>query len=283
MELVHHARGDGRLSDILKNEMGVSSGLMNRLKWDGRLRVNGEPQRTDFRVKKGDAVSLILDEEEPDYPAQEMALTILYEDEHLLAVDKPAGMLIHPSRSANTGTLANGIVWHYQQTGQRSAFHPITRLDRDTYGVTLIAKNSHIHALMQAGDVQKYYHALVHKVPEQDVGIIDAPIERRPLPSLLRYVDPSGKPSRTEYRVLERYDGYSLLELKPVTGRTHQLRVHCAHMGWPILGDPQYGTEESGNLSEMLGFTYQRLCAKRVEFTHPLTGEKLTIESKMNA
>lgn len=283
MELVHHARGDGRLSDILKNEMGVSSGLMNRLKWDGRLRVNGEPQRTDFRVKKGDAVSLILDEEEPDYPAEEMALTILYEDEYLLAVDKPAGMLIHPSRSANTGTLANGIVWHYQQSGQKSAFHPITRLDRDTYGVTLIAKNSHIHALMQAGDVQKYYHALVHNFPEQDVGIIDAPIERRPLPSLLRYVDPSGKPSRTEYRVLERFNRYSLLELKPVTGRTHQLRVHCSYMGWPILGDPQYGTEESGNLSEILGFTYQRLCAKRVEFTHPLTGEKLTIESRLNA
>lgn len=283
MELVHHARGDGRLSDILKNEMGVSSGLMNRLKWDGRLRVNGEPQRTDFRVKAGDRVSLMLDEEEPDYPAEEMALTILYEDAHLLAVDKPAGMLIHPSRSANTGTLANGIVWHYRQTGQRSAFHPITRLDRDTYGVTLIAKNSHIHALMQAGDVQKYYHALVYHFPEQDSGIIDAPIQRRPLPSLLRYVDPSGKPSRTEYRVLDRFEGHSLLELKPVTGRTHQLRVHCAYMGWPILGDPQYGTEESRSLSEQLGFTYQRLCAKRVEFTHPLTGEKLTVESRMNA
>ncbi len=283
MELIHHARGAGRLSDILKNEMAVSSGLMNRLKWDGRIRVNGEPQRTDFRVNAGDAVSLILDEEEPDYPAEEMELTILYEDEHLLAVDKPAGMLIHPSRSANTGTLANGIVWHYRQTGQHSAFHPITRLDRDTYGVTLIAKNSHIHALMQAGDVQKIYHALVYKFPEQEAGIIDAPIERRPLPSLLRYVDPAGKPSRTEYRVLERFDRHSLLELKPVTGRTHQLRVHCAHMGWPILGDPQYGSEESREYSRKLGLTYQRLCAKRVEFTHPLTGDRIVIESKMDA
>ena len=283
MELVHRARGDGRLSDILKNEMGVSSGLMNRLKWDGRIRVNGEPQRTDFRVKAGDAVSLLLDEEEPDYPAQEMDLTILYEDGHLLAVDKPAGMLIHPSRSVNSGTLANGVLWHYVQNGQHSAFHPITRLDRDTYGVTLIAKNSHIHALMQGGDMQKYYHALVHNAPERDSGIIDAPIQRRPLPSLLRYVDPTGKPSRTEYRVLERFSGHSLLELKPVTGRTHQLRVHCAHMGWPILGDPQYGNGGSGAYSETLGFTYQRLCAKRVEFTHPLTGERMVIESKLNA
>ena len=283
MELVHRARADGRLSDILKHEMGVSSGLMNRLKWDGRLRVNGEPQRTDFRVKAGDAVSLLLDEEEPEYPAEAMDLSILYEDDHLLAVDKPAGMLIHPSRSANSGTLANGILWHYLQTGQRNAFHPITRLDRDTYGVTLIAKNSHIHALMQAGDVQKIYHALVHGLPEQDTGVIDAPIERRPLPSLLRYVDPAGKPSRTEYRVLERFSGHSLLELKPVTGRTHQLRVHCAHMGWPILGDPQYGTEASRACSAELGYTYQRLCAKRVSFTHPLTGERMTIESRLDA
>ena len=282
MELVHHARADGRLSDILKNEMGVSSGLMNRLKWDGRLRVNGQPQRTDFRVKAGDAVSLILDEEEPDYPAEEMPLTILYEDEHLLAVDKPAGMLIHPSRSANSGTLANGIVWHYRQTGQHCAFHPITRLDRDTYGVTLIAKNSHVHALMQGGDVQKIYHALVHNGPGQDSGIIDAPIQRRPLPSLLRYVDPAGKPSRTEFRVLERFSGHSLLELKPVTGRTHQLRVHCSYMGWPILGDPQYGTEASRAYSDALGLTYQRLCARRVEFTHPLTGKQIVIESKLN-
>ena len=283
MELIHRARADGRLSDILKNEMGVSSGLMNRLKWDGRIRVNGEPQRTDFRVKAGDAVALLLDEEEPDYPPEEMTLTVLFEDEHLLAVDKPAGMLIHPSRSANTGTLANGILWYYSQTGQRSAFHPITRLDRDTYGVTLIAKNSHIHALMQGGDVQKTYHALVYGFPEQDNGVIDAPIQRRPLPSLLRYVDPAGKPSRTEYRVLERFGDHSLLELKPITGRTHQLRVHCTHMGWPILGDPQYGSEESQTLSEALGFTYQRLCAKRVEFTHPLTGERVVIESKLNA
>ena len=283
MELSHHARADGRLSDILKNEMGVSSGLMNRLKWDGRIRVNGQAQRTDFRVKAGDRVSLILDEPEPDYPAQEMELTILYEDEHLLAVDKPAGMLIHPSRSANMGTLANGIVWHYGQTGQRSAFHPVTRLDRDTYGVTLIAKNSHIHALMQGGDVQKYYHALVFGGPERDSGVIDAPIDRRPLPSLLRYVAETGKPSVTEYRVLERFGGHSLLELKPVTGRTHQLRVHCSYMGWPILGDPQYAAEDSRVYSEKLGLTYQRLCAKRVEFTHPLTGERLTIESKLGA
>lgn len=283
MELTHRAIADGRLSDILKNEMGVSSGLMNRLKWDGRIRVNGEPQRTDFRVARGDRVSLILDEELPAYPAEEMELSVLYEDDHILAVDKPAGMLIHPSRSADTGTLANGVVWHYLQKGEHSAFHPVTRLDRDTYGVVLIAKNSHIHALLQAAAVEKTYHALVFGGPEETDGIIDAPIERRPLPSLLRYVAESGKPSRTAFRVLERGEKTALLELKPLTGRTHQLRVHCAHMGFPILGDPQYGSEESGKLSKELGLTYQRLCAKSVEFIHPLTGKSLIITSKLGA
>ena len=283
MELTYRAKAGGRLSDVLKNEMGVSSGLMNRLKWDERILVNGVPQRTNFRVREGDTVRLLLDEEEPDYPAEDLGLTILWEDEHILAVEKPPGMLIHPSRSANTGTLANGVVWHYRRTGQRCAFHPVTRLDRDTYGVTLIAKNSHIHALLQAGQVQKTYHALVYGGPGEESGIIDAPIARRPLPSLLRYVNQKGKPSVTRYRVVERFGGYSLLELEPITGRTHQLRVHCAHMGWPILGDPQYGSAESGVCSAGLGLTYQRLCAKRVAFVHPLTGQRLVIESRLRA
>lgn len=283
MELIHRARQDGRLSDILKNEMGVSSGLMNRLKWDERILVNGQPRRTNFRVEEGDAVSLLLDEEEPEYPAEEMALPILYEDDHILAVEKSAGMLIHPSRSANTGTLANGVVGHYRKTGQRSAFHPVTRLDRDTYGVVLIAKNSHVHALLQSGAVRKTYHALVFGAPKEPSGVIDAPIARRPLPSLLRYVNQDGKPCRTEFRILNREAGHSLVELIPVTGRTHQLRVHCAYMGFPILGDPQYGTEESLVYAARMGFPYQRLCAKKVEFVHPLTGERMVIESSMDA
>ena len=281
MRLCHKARQPGRLSDVLKMEMGVSSGLMNRLKWDERILVNDVPQRTNYPVHQGDTVTLILDEPEPEYPAEPMDLDILYEDDHILAVDKPAGMLIHPSRSRDTGTLANGVVAHYRATGQHCAFHPITRLDRDTFGVVLIAKNSHIHALLQGSDLQKTYEALVYGCPDQHQGTICAPIARRPLPSLLRYVDGSGKPSVTEYRVLERLEGHSRLELKPVTGRTHQLRVHCAHMGWPILGDPQYGSEASGQYSQHLGLTHQRLCARQVAFTHPLTGVLVEITSTM--
>lgn len=281
MELHHIALHDGRLSDILKQEMRVSTGLMNRLKVCDRILVNGTAQRTNFAVKGGDTVTLLLDEPVPEYPGEDLPLTILYEDAHILAVDKDPGMLIHPSRSRDTGTLANAVIGHYQRTGQKSAFHPLTRLDRDTYGVVLIAKNSHIHALLQSGDVQKTYQARIFGCLPESEGIIDAPIDRRPLPSLLRFVGPDGKPSRTRYRILERFDGHSLAELAPLTGRTHQLRVHCAHLGCPILGDPQYGSAESAEYSARYGYTYQRLCAKRIEFTHPLSGESVIIESKL--
>ena len=282
MELNHTAQKDGRLSDILKNEMRVSTGLMNRLKTTGRILVGGTPQRTNFAGKGGDTVTLRLDEESPEYPGEDAPLTILYEDDHILAADKPAGVLIHPSRSRDTGTLANAVVGYYARTGQKSAFHPLTRLDRDTFGVVLIAKNSHIHALLQQTDLQKTYQARIFGCLPNGEGIIDAPIDRRPLPSLLRYISPTGKPSKTRYRVLERFEGHALVELEPLTGRTHQLRLHCAYLGCPILGDPQYGTEESQRYSEQFGYAYQRLCAKRIEFTHPLTGEQVMIESKLS-
>ncbi len=276
MELKHIATRNGRLSSFLKEEMGLSSGLMNRLKWQNKIFVNGAPQHNDYQIAPGDVIAVPLDEETPQYPAEDGELTILYEDEHILAVDKPAGMLIHPSRSALTGTLANRVLGYYQKTGQSCAFHPITRLDRDTFGVVLIAKNAHIHSkftqMQEAGQIQKTYEALVVGCPQETEGVIDAPIARRPLPSLLRYVDEAGKPSVTRYKVLKKGQ-VSHLSLQPVTGRTHQLRVHCAYMGFPILADPQYGEEIPGQT--------QRLCAKSITFPHPITGEELTVFSQM--
>lgn len=282
LELKHIATRTGRLSTFLKNEMGMSTGLVNRLKWQEKIFVNGTPQHNDYTVQIGDVITALLDEEMPQYPAEEGKLIVLYEDDHLLAVDKPAGMLIHPSRATMSGTLANRVVAYYQKTGQSCAFHPVTRLDRDTFGITLIAKNSHIHSLLQQTAMQKTYHALVCGGPTDDAGTIDTPIARRPLPSLLREVRPDGKPSVTEYTVLERTEKLCKLELHPVTGRTHQLRVHCAHMGFPILGDPQYNCPESRALSDTMGLQTQQLCAKTVEFTHPITGAPMCLTSQMD-
>ena len=285
MELTHIATREGRLSSFLKEEMGMSTGLMNRLKWQDKLYVNGQPVRTNYPVQPGDVITVPLEEEAPQYPAEDGALTILYEDEHLLAVDKPAGMLIHPSRSRNTGTLANFVLGYYQKTGQNCVFHPITRLDRDTFGIVLLAKNSHAHgrltALQGEGRLQKTYHALTFGGPEAGEGLIDAPIARRELPSLLRYVSPEGKPSLTRFRVLERGERLCKLALQPVTGRTHQLRVHCAHMGWPILGDPQYGSKASQAHSQKLGISHQMLLAYSIQFPHPVTGEEMTLTTQM--
>ena len=282
MELKHIATRQGRLSTFLKNEMGMSTGLMNRLKWQEKIFVNGTPRHNDHTVQIGDVITAQLDEEAPQYPAEAGDLTILYEDEHLLVVDKPSGMLIHPSRATMTGTLANRVIYHFQTTGQSCAFHPVTRLDRDTFGITLIAKNSHVHTLLQQSDLQKTYYALVYGGPEEDRGEINAPIARKALPSLLREVREDGKPSVTEYTVLERNGMLCKLALRPITGRTHQLRVHCAHMGYPILGDPQYFSAESKALSDTMGLTTQMLCAKTLEFIHPITGERMHLTSQMD-
>lgn len=286
MELEHIATHRGRLSDFLKGEMALSAGLINRLKRCSGIFVNGVAVWTNHAVGVGDRIAVKLDDPEPTYPAEDMALSIRFEDEHILVVDKPPGMLIHPSRQRNTGTLANGVLGYYKKTGQSSAFHPATRLDRDTFGLVLLAKNPHIHRLFNdlhgTGLVRKTYHALIFGAMPRETGFIDAPIARCPLPSLLRQVDPTGQPSRTGYRVLEQMADRSLLALEPLTGRTHQLRIHCAHLGCPILGDPQYGTEESQALSQALGFSHQQLCAKFLDFRHPVSEERMHLESALD-
>ena len=287
MELKHTATRDGRLSSFLRQEMKMSTGLVNRLKWQDKLFVNGIPRHTDFQVQPRDVITVPLEEETPEYPAEDGPVSILYEDADILAVDKPAGMLIHPSHTRFTGTLANFVLGYYRRTGQESAFHPLTRLDRDTFGIVLLAKNAHIHALCNTlhneGKLQKFYRALVYGGPEAEEGIIDAPIERLPLPSLLRQVSPEGKPSQTGFRVLSREDGYTKLELQAITGRTHQLRVHCAHMGYPILGDPQYNNPQSLAFSRSKHLQTQLLCAYRLHLPHPITGENLVLTSGLDA
>ena len=287
MKLTHIAQRTGRLSTFLKNELGLSTGLMNRLKWQEKLFVNDIPRHADYPVNIGDKITAVLDDPLPDYPPEDLPLEILYEDEHLLAVDKPAGMLIHPSAHRNTGTLANRVIAYYQKTGQNCAFHPITRLDRDTYGIVLLAKNAHIHMLLNKqhaeGKLQKTYHALVFGAPESGCGIIDAPIARCPLPSLLRQVHPEGKPAVTQYQILEKQELYTKLALSPITGRTHQLRLHCLHAGFPILGDPQYTTDQAREFSDQLGLKSQILCAYSLEFFHPITQTPLFLSSLQDA
>ena len=280
MVLTWEARREGRLSSFLKGEMRMSSSLMNKLKWGDAIQVNGIPRHTDYGVIPGDVITVTMEETGTRYEAQDGDLSILYEDSWLLAVDKPAGMLIHPSRAKNEDTLANYVMGYYRRTGQNCLFHPLTRLDRDTFGVVLLGKNAYAHSLLQQTPVEKIYHALTYGVPRSHAGSIDLPIGRKPLPSLLREVSESGKPALTEYRILQQQAGCAKLELKPVTGRTHQLRVHCASCGFPILGDPQYGSPESMAFSGSRGLFSQLLCAVSLQLTHPIDGSRLCIRSR---
>ncbi len=288
MRLQCTAQREGKLLSFLRRELALSSSLVKRLKFRGAYTVNGERVFTDYPVRVGDRIEVCMDENAPENYAPEAGeLRILLEDEWLIALDKPPGVLMHPSSARNTGTLANFLLDYYQKTGQASAVHPVSRLDRDTFGVVLLAKSSHVHArfhaMQRAGTIEKTYHAAVLGVPPEASGEIDAPIARVPGSSLLRCVDPSGKPARSAYRVLEtrpvRGTVCSLLELHPLTGRTHQLRLHCAYLGCPILGDPQYATAASRALSDALGLTGQQLCAVSLRFAHPMTGKIVEILS----
>lgn len=286
MELVHTAQRQARLSHILQNELCMSSTLIKRLKYQNAYTVNGIAVHTDFPVKIGDFVRVNLDEPMPEYPAENLPVHILYEDESLIAVDKPAGMLVHPSSARNTGTLANRLIAYYEKTNQHCAVHPVSRLDRDTFGVVLLAKNAHIHALMcaqsKAGRIEKVYHAAVFGTPPSESGILSAPIARKAPPSMIRCIREDGKEARTQYKLLCTDGVTSELELHPLTGRTHQLRVHCAHFGFPILGDPQYGSEQSQAFSLSHGLTYQQLCAVRLRFSHPLSEKMVEICSDLD-
>ena len=225
------AQRRGKLVSFLRRELGLSSSLVKRLKWRGAFLVNGETAHTDRMVEVGEEITVVLSEDAPDYPAEDGALDILYEDDAILALDKPAGILMHPSFHRNTGTLANFVAGYYARSGQACAVHPVSRLDRDTFGVVLLAKNAHVHGLLmdaqRRGDLRKTYQALTLGCPDPPEGIWDVPLGRVPGESLLRRVDPAGKIARTEYRVLETQGGLARLELHPLTGRTHQLRVHC--------------------------------------------------------
>lgn len=286
MELHGVSTRECALLSFLRRELSLSAGLVKRLKWQNAFLVNGERAHTDRIVHVGDAVTVLLDEAPEGYPAEDLPLSILYEDEWLIALDKIAGQLVHPSACRNDGTLANGLLHHYALTGQRCGVHPVTRLDRDTFGVVLVAKSSHVHAklcqMLKAGQIEKTYHAAVYSCPQEDAGVIELPIYKLPDGSLLRTVDARGQRAVSEFRVLRRCPGTALLELHPVTGRTHQLRVHCLAEGFPVLGDPQYFTAASRAFSEAAGLFTQQLCAKLLRLRHPMTDEALTLCSKMD-
>ncbi len=262
-----------RISEYLKNELHLSVTLIKRVKYGGVF-LNGENVHMRASVKEGDRIEIAFPEEKSEgIPPIDLPLEVLYEDEQLLAVCKPKNMPTHPSKGNSLPTLANAVM-HYM--GKDFVFRAVTRLDRDTSGIVLIAKTQYAAAKlsedMKAGKFQKFYTAVVKGTPEPSEGRIDAPIRREAEGSMKRIVASDGKHALTEYQTLEKTaDGNSVLSIRLYTGRTHQIRVHMAHIGHPLLGDFLYGEKnEEGYL----------LHCTKMELPHPITCKMLIIVSK---
>ena len=250
----------------------------------GHVTVDGRGVRPSRVLKAGEFVSLVVPEPEPSHivPA-EIPLDVVYEDRHLLVVDKPAGMTVHPAPGHRDDTLANAVLAHSPDLeGVGGELRPgiVHRLDKDTSGLLVVAKNDLAHAGLsdqfKDRSVTKGYTALVHGHPRQPKAVVDAPIGRHTKHRKRMGVVDSGRASRTAYSVTAQYAGFALLDVRPETGRTHQIRVHMASIGHPLAGDTVYGAAHPRLERHFLH-------AGLLGFTHPATGERIELRSDLHA
>lgn len=279
---VFAADGGRALKSLLRDTLRLSATQLRRLKAADALFVNGLRAHVGQTLAAGDLVTLTLTEPPPSFPPEEGPLEILLEDEQLLAVNKPQGMILHPTHSRFTGTLAN-LAWSHIRASAGDGCHAVNRLDRDTGGVVLFAKNAWACSLLAGAVEEKIYVAAVCGVPEAAEGSITFPIRRASPEDMKRICAPDGQSARTDWRLLASREGLSLLELRLHSGRTHQIRVHGAAVGLPLLGDRLYGTAASLARSEALGQTCQALWCRRMVFHHPITGERVTVTAPVSA
>jgi ribosomal large subunit pseudouridine synthase D (EC 5.4.99.-) len=238
--------------------------------------------RPAYRLTPGDRITVTFPEE-PTVRPESLPLDIVYEDEYLLVVNKPAGMVVHPAARIVSGTLVNALLAHCPQVadvGGPDRAGIVHRLDRETSGLIVVAKNPEAHAALQRQFkrrlVRKTYVALVEGQVQPRKGIIEVPIGRDPKDRTRMAVSRTGRPAVTQYRVVEVFPQYTLLEVRPHTGRTHQIRVHLAWLGYPVVGDRVYGRRRQTLLPDR-----HFLHARELAFTHPVTGEKLVLSAPL--
>ncbi|MDI6689645.1 MAG: RluA family pseudouridine synthase [Actinomycetota bacterium] len=252
----------------------------------GLVQVNGKIMTKHHRLKKGETISLTIPSpEEPKILPELIPLNIIYEDEDIIVLSKPAGMVVHPAYGHTTGTLVNALLAHTKDlSGIGGVKRPgiVHRLDKDTSGLMVVAKNDKAH-LSLAKQVKKrklrrIYLALVHGTFDIDSGTIEAPIGRSPHLRKKMMVISAGRHAVTNFKVKERFKDYTLLEVDIQTGRTHQIRVHMSYIKHPVVGDPEYGYRKAG---KELGLNRQFLHAHRLQFTHPGTEKSISFEDKL--
>jgi 23S rRNA pseudouridine1911/1915/1917 synthase len=276
--VIDGSNADMLIRDFLKN-FEISRTALTDIKFKGgSILVNGEAVTVRYKLLEGDCLTVIFPSEIPSFQGEDIPFSILFEDDFLLVAVKPSGMSTIPSREHPSGSLANALVGYYQKKGILATSHIVTRLDRDTSGIVLIAKHRHVHhlfSLMQRkGQVKRTYEALAEGVISRDFGTITAPIGRKDDSIIEREVREDGQFACTHFRVLNRYHEYCHIELQLETGRTHQIRVHMSYLGHPLLGDDLYG----GNTSHL---KRQALHCKKIKFIHPFSGEEMTFSSSL--
>ncbi|HET6231626.1 MAG TPA: RluA family pseudouridine synthase [Longimicrobiaceae bacterium] len=282
MEHIVTAEEAGRtVEEIVTGSMSISRRMIQKLTRGQGILLNRRPAFLGKKVREGDTVSArAVVQEEAMLERVKMDLSIVHEDADVLVVDKPPFVLVHPTQPDQTETLAHGIAYHFWQHGISAKVRPVHRLDRDTSGLLLVAKTAfahqHLDRQLRERELKREYLALVDGTFDEDAGTIDAPIGKHKLLANLRAVRPNaGEPAVTHWRVAERYPRATLLELELETGRTHQIRVHMAHAGHPLLGDRQYGGPPAPGLRR------QALHASRLAFTHPTCGERMTFQAPL--
>lgn len=269
--------GDLTLREFLESS-DISGRLARKLYKEKNILVNGKFLRKDLKVKNGDKITLLLGEEKEELLPEEMDMDIVYEDMDLLILNKTPNMVVHPTKSHQENTLSNGIAYHFMKNNIKKKVRFVNRLDMDTTGLLIVAKNSFSHQQMalqfENNTVVKKYMAIVDGIIENDEGIIDLPIGREEDKSIRKEVDSDGQSALSEYKVIKRLRGKTLVEVRIYTGRSHQIRVHMSHIGHPVLGDSLYG-EESTLIDRQALHSYYLKCShprtkKVMEFTAEL-------------
>lgn len=259
--------------DILRKQLKISSGLLKKLKKCNGIFLNGKQITVDAKVNCGDIISVKFpSESSQNISPVNIPIEIVYEDEYLLAINKPKDMPTHPSVGNHNNTVANACMYYFRES--EFVFRPINRLDRDTTGLVMVAKDARTCAViseqMKKGFFKKTYFAITQGVPNPPSGVIDAPIGRATDSIIKREVRDDGQRAVTEYTTVSVNGQKALIKINLLTGRTHQIRVHFAHIGTPLLYDYMYGKEVEGE-------TLYLHCG-RIDFIHPYTDEPVTIE-----
>ena len=271
-----------RVDTLLRKHLGLSGTVIRRVKWleDGIL-VDGARVNTRFCPAEGQVLSVRLSDPErnSDIVPAPGPLDIIYEDEDLIVLNKAPGVSVHPGPGHFDDTLGNFLTHYYETSGQEADFHPVHRLDRGTSGLLVSAKHPHAQEALKnqlhTEQFRRIYAAVCEGVPDPICGTVDAPLGPKPGSLMEQTVRPDGKPARTKYSVLEVWGGRALLSLELETGRTHQIRVHMAHIGHPLTGDFLYGTEDRALIGR------PALHSGRLSFLHPITKEPLAFSAPL--